>query len=221
MASVNISIRVTGLEGLKKALSSKFVDGALKKRIPSALKEAGNIASDEIKGYVKSGSVRPANAFLTIKTKSNKANTPLFDKGNLLNGLKVFTPKWNKVTVGFNKGTKAEKLASIMVKGHKQTITDDMRALFKSLWLVSQNKMHSKDLSARAQQLWNKHPHEWFPLSASKSHLITPPRPFIKQALQNNRKFKSKFEKAVNRALSKVIRDLSLEAKRRKNEQTR
>jgi hypothetical protein len=175
---------------LARWTSSGAFTRRLHKEIRVAMKFSVNEIAKAIRKKMRSGSVGPSNAPLTIEIKRGR-NTPLEDLGELRKrvGKKVFS--WNRGAAGFIEGVNHARDQDIMVaktihNGTAVPVTQRMRNMFAWLSRVSEGEAGPEQLTGRARVLYERAPGvEWRPLARTTTHIIIPPRPFIIEVMKD------------------------------------
>jgi hypothetical protein len=67
--------------------------------------------------------------------------------------------------------------------GTRWRVTDAMRGLFAVLWAASHSEKYAAGLTGRAKVLFDLWKGPWKRLKPGKTHIVVPPRPWVKVAL--------------------------------------
>ena len=161
---------------------------------------------------MKRGSgITPANAPLTRAIKGLDA--PLFDLGNMRRSVAVTIVAWNQAFIGLARskvGLIQLQAAIVAHNGDTIPVSAKMRAMFKVLAAVSEGEADPSILSGRARILWDRNSSvAWRPLSPATTHIIVPPRPFLKVALKASglrSKIIKNWEDAINEAFLLLVK---------------
>lgn len=162
----------------------------LRKHVGKATNDAARLIEREIKKRIRSGQF-VKNAPLTQLLK--RGRRPLIEKGELVRRKIVHRRlAWDRAWVGVPRSVAKFGLIVADHGGPNGTqptlipVTKRMRFMFTMLsW-----KSHGWDvnLTGRALELWNKNPNiKWRALSKSTTHIVIPPRPFIRDVWLDQR----------------------------------
>lgn len=161
-----------GLTALLDKRTTKSVDDAVLRASAAEIKGA------IVKGFGELAS----NAKLTIALKGR--DDPGRDTEDLISSIKViFLPMRRGLWIGIEASSAAAAYAQIVAEGAQIEVSDAMREMFFLLWQVSEGKRDPAILTGSAADLWNRMPGGWLPLKPETTHIIIPPRPWIRNAL--------------------------------------
>lgn len=136
----------------------------------------------EIKEVLRGGRFT-ANAGLTLALKEPQTR-PLAHTGRLLFPAvthKIVDPF--TVWVGIKATNKGYNIARAVHDGKRIAVSRRMRGMFAVLSQVSMGRRKVGDLKGRARTLWRMNKSKrWYPLKASTTHIVIPPRPFMRRA---------------------------------------
>jgi hypothetical protein len=137
------------------------------------------------------------------------ANTPGVDTGSLKQSIRVTSFGPTSFWVGIKKADKNYQKAQRIINGALVPVTDSMRSMFDLLAWASEGRVDPASLSGRAAELWSRQAYGWLPLSASTTHILIVPRPFLEQAyadVEIGADLESQIARIVNTALTKPAR---------------
>jgi hypothetical protein len=144
---------------------------------------AGLYAVRAIRQKVRSGDYTP-NAPLTISIKGSSKQ--LVDSGNLFKAITHQMVDPFTVWVGVKFTSDIYNIATALHEGVTIKVTDRMRGLFDILFRTYKGKVSPSKLTGRAKELWEMSKNkEFFPLKPSTSQIVIPPRPFIRDAIED------------------------------------
>lgn len=182
-----------GLTALLDRRTTKSVDDAVLRASAETIKDTIVKGFDELEG----------NAKLTIALKGR--DDPGRDSDDLISSIKViFLPRRRGLWIGIEATSPAAQYARIVADGTQIEVTDAMRGMFFLLWQVSEGRRDPSILTGAAADLWNRMPGGWLPLKPETTHIIIPPRPWIRNALaklQSSGKLTAIQQAAVTKAL--------------------
>jgi len=136
----------------------------------------------EIREEIRGGRYK-ANADLTLTLKAPQTR-PLAHTGRLLFPAvthKVIDPftAW----AGIKATNKGYNVARAVHDGKRIPVSRKMRGMFALLAQVSMGRRKVGDLKGRARALWRMNKSKkWYPLKASTTEIVIPPRPFMQRA---------------------------------------
>lgn len=155
---------------------------------PTIMRKANGIAGlyavRAIRQQIRSGAFAP-NAPLTIAIKGS--DKPLVDTGNLFKAITHKMVDDYTVWVGVLFTSEAYNIAAALHEGAVIKVTERMRNLFEILFRASKGKVRPSMLTGRAAEIWERSQSKvFYPLRASTSQIIIPPRPFIRKAIESS-----------------------------------
>lgn len=134
------------------------------------------------KGVIR-GRMSPPNAKLTKFIK--RSTKPLSDRGDLWRAITHQMKGAWEAEVGVKKGDATANYAILVHEGTKMRVTASMRVMFARLADVSNGGAPVSSLTGRAAELWKRRSGGWKGLKKSTTHITIPPRPFIKEAIDD------------------------------------
>lgn len=199
-------IRLTGdWNKLEHALKPGTMNKAIKRRMRIATRLNGALAVRMIRQTIRGGGFQ-SNAALTTFIKSS--SKPLVDKGDLFQAVTSRVIDDTTIFVGILKTSEEFNIAMALHEGATIRVTDAMRGMFFALWKASEGELPPGELGGRARALWERQEGGWLPLKSSTTRIITPGRPFMRQAFKQNR-LKQQAKKNWQQALQQAMRDLA------------
>ena len=165
------------------------------------------LAKEIIREIAENGKFAP-NAPLTVYMKSG--STPLHDTNKkLFNSVTSRMDGPHNLFIGIPRSDNFFTKAVAVHEGTAIKVTPAMRQMFMALWLVSMGQQESGSLTGRAEEIWNRKPGNYYPLSESTTVIKIPSRPFIEQAFSSPRTramMLKRFTDAVDKTIKELVR---------------
>lgn len=197
-----------GWKRFARALDPTGFSRAQRKHIRKATKLNGLKAVAKIRAFIRQGDRYEANAELTKEIKGS--SKPLVDKGhNLFQAVSHKVLDDYSVFVGVNFVDDFYGIAEALHNGVTIPVKPAMRAMFRALFWASQGTIDPSTLTGAAAELWKRKPGGWYPLAEDTKAITIPPRPFIREALEDaelKREVRQNWVNAVNAAIREVAR---------------
>lgn len=186
----------------KRLLSAKQFDAELMPRVDAAL---GHVADIAVSVALPRDDLTP-HAGMTAERRGG--GPVLVETGALRRAVRARRIQQGEWWVGVPKSSPEHRKAKILEKGATIPVTDAMRGLFFTLWLVCQGRMSEDKLGAEAKEMLKRW-RGWLPFKDETSVIRIPARPFLRYAFADERvrrAYKDETMKAVRstfRALAK------------------
>jgi hypothetical protein len=207
MAGIRISLDFDrGWKRFARATDPEKFRRQLRSNVSAANAKIGSFGKKLVRKTIKEGKLaqnKPLTVFIKGSTK------PLIDRSDLWQAITFKQPSWHTVFIGVLQRDEAANIAELLHEGGRIRVTENMRAMFRALWMVSEGKMDAGKLKGRAAELWARRPSAgWLPLSDATDFIEIPARPFIREPLDTN-EFKATVKKLWEDAITRTFQQIA------------
>ena len=178
------SVRLTGdWKKLERQLSSDVFRAKITSEMKRATFINAGIVKREVRLNIRDGGHTP-NAVLTRFIKGS--SRPLIDQpGGLFQAIAFRSTGPFRAEIGVLKGDPAANIAFIVHQGATIPVTAKMRGMFAALQDASEGRREPGSLTGRARELYARQQKGWKALKPSTVAIRIAPRPFFRQAVEN------------------------------------
>jgi hypothetical protein len=184
-----IAVRLTGDWKLFRFLiSASRFEPALEAGLLRATQANALILRREIRLNIRGAKYAANRAPNAARTVFIKGSTkPLVDRGQLVQALTSQVQSYGRAEIGVSRMAREANVARIVHEGAIVPVTGKMRRMFRALSDVSRGKRDPSTLRGRAAALYARQKKGWKPLKESTTELRIPPRPFIREVVEDGR----------------------------------
>lgn len=180
------------LKGDWNALRLLLLPGQFQERVREGVRLATKVnalvVQREVRDNIRKGlyaNNRAPNAALTVAIK--RSSKPLIDSGHLFKSVTTVQTDWHTAEVGVLRGDPGANIAEVVHEGRMIPVTQAMRSLFAMLAEASDGSIDPSKLTGRAQELFARMPKGWKALRPSTTHIRIPPRPYLREVVEDQR----------------------------------